>query len=253
MRKKIISISLVLGLMSISAAIGAKVAKPADELDVCDKWNFPAGSAKVALVKFNKVVEAANKKRNDAIAKADKKFKSTQAREGKKLLRAVKAQVKKHDELEAALEALKNGEYPPLKTASASKRKIPKNAIKYKGHYYAKVFKGVPYHLAVKLAAKTGGYLCIVNDADELKFLHEKLNTKDGYWVQGFAVSKSNKYFLENDKTVPFKKIAFDENQECIKTKYFTSATALSTPYKKPDKLYPLPVGRDTGFIIEWD
>ena len=97
--------------------------------------------------------------------------------------------------LREAIKAFEGAEASGLaaKAEVASKKKIkkriPRDALRFRGHHYQLVLQGVSWHMARKIATESGGHLLLINSLEEHAFIATALNLRNlrniDFWIDG--------------------------------------------------------------------
>ena len=168
----------------------------ADEPD----FDFSSLGAKKALRDYKKAVakdeeEAANlaKKTRDAFV---------ESLEGALKQSMQAGNLDEANKISDAIKALKKGASP----AGASKGKktearIPKNAIKWRGHHYVVFHSRLSHTAARRFCERAGGHLVRIENTHEQTFIAE-LATKGGqsdYWIDGSDELREGRWLFSND------------------------------------------------------
>ncbi len=177
----------------------------ADEAD----FDFKSKKANIAIEKYQATIKKAKavEKRNrvDLILtlEAALKYERTEG----ELDEAIK--------IRDAIKALKKGASPAgasvagskgKKKAKKSKARIPRDAVKYKGHHYKLFDIQGPHGVAMKKAESMGGHLVRIQGPDEQQFVAKLANSGrlSNYWIDGSDELSEGRWLFSDGTRMKF-------------------------------------------------
>ena len=134
------------------------------------------------------------------------------------------------------------------KSSNRVKTRIPKTAAGFGNHHYAWVPQKLTWHMASQFAASQGGYLARVESADEMGFILQLCNGKEGVWLDGSDAAEEGTWRFSNGELADWSLFKMDSKfsrlrnvNGCNQILYFR------------DGLIDEYGSLRHSFIIEWD
>ena len=215
---------------------------------------------KKALVEDKKAIELRRKKLDE---EADSLAKTTRDAFVENLTKALKqsmqaGNLEEANKIDAAIKALKKGASPAgasvagskdKKKAKKSKARIPRNAVKYKGHHYKLFDIQGPHGVAMKKAESMGGHLVRIQGPDEQQVVAKLANSGrlSNYWIDGSDELSEGRWLFSDDK--PMRTFFWGGRPSNSNGNEHHLEIRQDVGWKWND----IPSGAVNGFICEWD
>ncbi len=191
-------------------------------------WKFKSSKATAALKNYGREITGLNKKGEAALQKLNDGYKKKVKEERLELileLEKVLNEATKDGRLDEAvkirdaIKALHGGAKPPGTPAllafggdvkqSGPMARIPRDALRYKGHHYKFFANPMTWHVARRYCESLGGHLLRIESAAEHAFVLQAIK-KGGLvknmWIDGSDAVTEGQWFFRNGKKMSFAK-----------------------------------------------
>ena len=148
-----------------------------------------------------------------------------------------------------AIKALKKGATPPGVVAGEKNVRIPRDAVKWKGHHYKAFDVAVPWTVAVRRCEEMGGHLVWIQSASESNFVRELIQRERFrfHWIDGSDAEEEGDWRSHTGAQLRFTNWRSGEPNSVNKSEHWI---VIGKSGFWADVFAGL---RDYGFICEWD
>jgi len=164
----------------------------ADEAEL----DFKSNKAKAAVQKYQDASRKSNKRNLDSLIRSLEAAFKHERTEGD-LDEAIK--------IRDTIKALEKGADPtgtPVvgpKGKKKSKTRIPRDAVKWNGHFYKAIPLRGTHQAALNQCVENGGHLAIIESKDEQAFIERLLSgSNESYWIDGSDAAREGRWMFSN-------------------------------------------------------
>ena len=229
------------------------------------EFDFSSVGAKKALRDYNKAVAKDEKVQSQQVkeveAEGAKAAKRTRDAFVENLRKALKKSMQagnldEANKIDAAIKASQKAASPAEASMAGSSDKkiearIPKNAVKWNGHYYKLFDKPLTQGQALRFCNSLGGYLARIQNPSEQTLFSglASRGTDADYWIDGTDELIEGKWIFSNGTPMTYFPWGKTEPQNNLNLEHFIAITNTSGYTAWHDVAY----GRRCGYICEWD
>ena len=134
------------------------------------------------------------------------------------------------------------------KSSNRVKTRIPNTAARFGNHHYAWVPQKLTWHMASQFAASQGGYLARVESAEEMAFIHQLCNGKEGVWLDGSDTAEEGTWRFSNGELADWSLFKMDSKFSRLR-----NVNGCNQILYSGDGLIDEYGSLRYSFLIEWD
>ena len=156
------------------------------------EFDFKSNKAKAAVQKYQDASRKTNKRNLDSLIRSLEAAFKNERTDGD-LEEAIK--------IRDTIKALKKGASPAGASAAGrkSKTRIPRDAVKWNGHFYKAIPLKGTHQAALNYCAENGGHLARIESKDEQAFIERLLSgSNESYWIDGSDEAREGRWMFSN-------------------------------------------------------